>query len=84
MYKVIKFFTDLHDAEHPYNVGDEFPRKGVRVSAARIAELADSGNKQGQPLIELVVEESVQEAEPAVEEKPKKAPAKKAKKVVEE
>lgn len=64
MYKVRKFFTDLHDNNHPYDVGDTFPRQGMTASEERIAELAGSNNKQGQPLIELV----------------KEAPAKKAKK----
>ena len=70
MYKVIKFFTDLQDNNHPYNVGDTFPRSGVSVSDERFAELAGSHNKQGVPLIELVKKE------------PKK-PAKRAKKAVE-
>lgn len=73
MYKVVKFFTDLHDNNHPYNVGDTFPRSGVAVTEARLAELAGSENKQGVPLI-------VKEAEEA----PKKAPAKRAKKTTEE
>lgn len=54
MYKVVKFFTDLHDGNHPYNVGDVFPRKGVSVTEQRIAELAGDGNKQGCPLIREV------------------------------
>ena len=29
MYKVIKYFTDLQDNEHPYNAGDTFPRDGL-------------------------------------------------------
>ena len=76
MYKVIKYFTDLHDNNHPYNVGDVFPREGVTVKEERLAELAGSNNKQGVPLIERVVVEEAptQEAE-AVEEAPKK-PAK--------
>lgn len=71
MYKVIKHFVDLHDNDHPYYVGDTFPRTGVEVTEARIAELAGSDNKQGVPLIE--------KAEEKPEEKPeeKKAPAKK-------
>lgn len=69
MYKVIKFFTDLQDNDHPYNVGDIFPREGVTVTEGRIAELAGSENKQGQPLIEEVKEAA-----------PKKAAPKKAKK----
>lgn len=56
MYKVIKFFTDLHDNNYPYGVGDTYPRQGLTVTEARIAELAGSNNKQGQPLIELVKE----------------------------
>lgn len=51
MYKVIKHFTDLHDNDYPYNVGDVFPRSGVEVTEGRIAELAGCDNKQGQPLI---------------------------------
>ena len=53
MYKVIKFFTDLHDADYPYDVGDIFPREGIAVTEERLAELAGSDNKQGVPLIEL-------------------------------
>jgi hypothetical protein len=71
MYKVIKFFTDLHDGDHPYNVGDIFPRVGVTVSDGRLAELAGSDNKQGTPVIQLV-------------EEPKKALAKRNKKAAEE
>lgn len=52
MYRVIKFFTDLHDGNHPYNVGDSFPRKGIEVTDERLAELSGSSNKQGTPLIE--------------------------------
>lgn len=65
MYKVIKFFTDLQDNEHPYNVGDTFPREGTTATEERLAELAGRENKQGVPLIEKVADQ-------------KKAPAKKA------
>ena len=54
MYKVIKFFTDLQDSDHAYNVGDIFPREGVVVSEGRLTELAGRNNKQGVPLIEFV------------------------------
>ncbi|MCI8632514.1 MAG: hypothetical protein HFE64_03395 [Lachnospiraceae bacterium] len=57
MYKVIKFFTDLHDADYPYQVGDQFPRPGIEVTENRIAELSGSDNKQGVPLIALVEEQ---------------------------
>lgn len=63
MYKVIKYFVDLQDNNHPYNAGDIFPRSGLVVSEDRYAELAGSENKQGVPLI--------------AEEKPKKKRAKK-------
>jgi hypothetical protein len=63
MYKVIKFFTDLQDNNHPYQIGDEFPRKGMTVLATRFKELASSENRQGEPLIEEIIE---------VDEKPKK------------
>ena len=32
MYKVIKAFTDLHDEDYPYSVGDSFPRVGINVT----------------------------------------------------
>ena len=51
MFKVIKVFADLQDNNHVYNVGDVYPRKGLSVTDARIAELAGSTNKQGVPLI---------------------------------
>lgn len=54
MYRVIKYFTDLQDDRHAYNVGDEFPRKGLKVTKKRLNELSSSKNKQGVPLIEPV------------------------------
>lgn len=56
MYKVIKYFTDLQDKEHPYHPGDIFPRAGIQVSAERLKELSGKDNKQGTPLIEEVKE----------------------------
>lgn len=53
-YEVIDFFTDLRDYDHPYNVGDEFPRHGVTVSEERLAELSSDKNRQGRPLIKAV------------------------------
>lgn len=53
-YKVIKYFTDLQDNNFPYNVGDEYPRKGMNVLQSRINELAGSKNRQGVPLIKEV------------------------------
>lgn len=51
MYKVIEYFTDLHDNDHEYHEGDIFPREGVKVSKERLKELASSDNKRGKPLI---------------------------------
>lgn len=76
MYKVIKFFTDLHDNDHAYNVGDIFPHKGVTVTEARLAELAGSDNRQGQPLI-VYVEDAPKAEEKPKAETPKKPAAKK-------
>lgn len=51
MYKVIKYFIDLQDGEHPYNVGDAYPREGLKVSDKRISELSSSNNRRHTPLI---------------------------------
>lgn len=66
MHKVIKCFHDLQDVTntksgnvyHEYKVGDEFPRKGFKVSDERLKELSGKDNKQGKPLIEEVKEET--------------------------
>lgn len=55
-YEVIRYFEDLQDSNHAYNVGDSFPRNGVSVGQSRLEELAGSSNKQGRPLIKLVDE----------------------------
>jgi hypothetical protein len=65
MYKVISYFTDLQDFNHPYKVGDSFPRLGLKVTDARLQELAGSNNKQGKPLIVKV--EEPKKVEPKVE-----------------
>ena len=99
MYQVIREFHDLQDATetksgiiyHQYRVGDTYPRKGLNPSEGRIAELAGTGNAQGQPLIRAAVAPPVQEpdlgevvsasAEEAVaEEKPAKTRKKAGKK----
>lgn len=53
----------MQDNNFAYQVGDEYPRKGMSVLQSRINELAGSKNRQGVPLIEEI---------PEVEEKPKK------------
>ena len=61
MYKVIKHFTDMQDNNFAYNVGDEYPRKGMSVLQSRIKELAGSKNRQGCPLIKEVEEPKSEE-----------------------
>lgn len=56
MYKVIKHFTDMQDNNFAYQVGDEYPRKGMSVLPSRIKELASDKNRQGVPLIEEIPE----------------------------
>ena len=51
MYRVIKLFADLQDKNHEYKPGDVFPRAGLEVSDARLAELSGYNNRQGEPLI---------------------------------
>ncbi|MDD6990167.1 hypothetical protein [Ruminococcus sp.] len=63
MYKVIKYFTDMQDNDFAYNVGDEYPRKGMSVLPSRIKELATDKNRQGVPLIEEI---------PDIQESPEK------------
>ena len=63
MYKVIRYFEDIQDEMHPYNIGDIFPRNGMSVSDARLAELSTERNLQRTPLIEFV----------SMEEKPETA-----------
>jgi hypothetical protein len=56
MYRVIKYFTDLQDNNHEYNVGDIYPHNKKKVSASRIKELATDKNRRGVPLIEKAEE----------------------------
>lgn len=60
-YKVIHYFTDLQDFNHPYRVGDIFPREGMKVSDKRLEELSTNKNKQKKPLIKLVKENAFSE-----------------------
>lgn len=77
MYRVIKHFIDLHDNDYRYDIGDTYPREGIEVSEARAAELAGSGNKQGEPLIELVEETSEKDEEVLGEDEEKTTSKKK-------
>ena len=53
MYEALRDFLDVID-NHLYHAGDSFPRAGVRVSKARIAELASDKNRCGVPLIKTL------------------------------
>jgi hypothetical protein len=55
-YKVVHYFEDLQDFNHPYKVGDVFPRLGLNVTDDRLKELSSKNNKQGKPLIEKIKE----------------------------
>lgn len=46
----------MQDNNFAYQVGDEYPRKGMSVLPSRIKELASSKNRQGVPLIEEIPE----------------------------
>lgn len=54
MYKVLAYFTDLQDNNHPYDEGDIFPRDGLSVSENRLQELSSTRNRRKIKLIELV------------------------------
>ena len=59
-YKVLEYFEDLQDNSHPYDVGDEFPRAGLKVSAERLEELSTEKNLRGIKLIEKKAEKKVE------------------------
>lgn len=69
-YKVLRFFYDLQDDNHAYDIGDTYPREGFTASEKRIAELTGDKNKQRMPLIEAVEEPKAKKE--TDEEKPKK------------
>ena len=46
----------MQDNNFAYQVGDEYPRKGMSVLPSRIKELAGKKNRQGCPLIEEIPE----------------------------
>lgn len=54
MYKVVTKFIDLEDNSHLYNVGDEYPRVGLKPTKKRIKELSSVKNKRNTILIELL------------------------------
>ena len=56
MFKALEMFTDLQDNNYKYEVGDEYPRLGLKPSLARIKELSGSDNLRGRAVIEEVEE----------------------------
>lgn len=50
-YIVLTRFADLLDSNRIYEAGDVYPRPGFDVSPERLAELAGSDNRMGEPLI---------------------------------
>lgn len=87
MYRVIKAFADLQDVKktksgdlyHEYEIGDEYPRKGLKPSDERIAELFGSNNLQKTPLIEFVEEGEAETPEEADKDESQEPSPKKAK-----
>ena len=80
MYKVKEMFTDLQDNNFKYEVGDEYPRLGLKPSLARIKELCSDANKRGRAVIEEVEDMPFSDnavTEEDLEEKPKKRGKKK-------
>ena len=69
MYNVILRFADLQDSSHVYEVGDAYPREGVKPSEERISELLGASNKIGAPLIKKVVEKKPAKAKKTPSEK---------------
>ena len=67
MYEVIKRFADLQDGRYVINVGDVYPREGVKPTKKRISELASDKNKLKTPLI-VEIEEIETEAEEDITE----------------
>jgi hypothetical protein len=70
-FVVLHRFADLQDVTQTksgalpyiYDIGEEYPRSGKKVSKNRLEELAGNYNTVGYPLIQYVEEE--QPAEPA-------------------
>jgi hypothetical protein len=62
-YKVIAYFEDLQDNNHPYNVGDVFPRENKIATKERIKELATTQNRRKIPLIKKVEEKKPKKAD---------------------
>lgn len=51
-YKVVRRFKELKQDGHIYEVGDEYPVEGKKVTKARLEELSTTKNKYNQVFIE--------------------------------
>lgn len=78
MYIVKVYFEDLQDRNHPYRVGDIYPREGLEPSPERIKELSGADNLRGTALITAV--KSAPQKPAAKKAAPKKAAEKSSKK----
>ena len=58
----------MQDNNFAYQVGDEYPRKGLSVLPSRIKELAGKKNRQGCPLIEEIEDEKPEKKSKAEKE----------------
>lgn len=47
MYIVIKAFRDGQDNDRLYKEGDKYPRRGLRPTKKRIAQLSSTANSAG-------------------------------------
>lgn len=61
MYTVTEYFEDIADNRHKYYVGDTYPRKGLAVSEARLAELSSDRNARKRPVIAAVADADEQQ-----------------------
>jgi hypothetical protein len=57
----------MQDGNFAYQVGDEYPRKGLSVLPSRIKELAGKKNRQGCPLIEEIQDTNPEKKTKSVE-----------------
>jgi hypothetical protein len=81
-YIVLMRFADLQDGNRIYEAGDTYPRPGFDVSPERLAELAGSDNRMGEPLIvdvdapcDACAVEALETPVEAPEDEPKEIPA---------
>lgn len=72
MYIVIQKFTDL-ETGHKYEMGEEYPAKGLDTTPERVEALASGNNKAGIKLIKAVKASKPKKVEAPVKPKTKKA-----------